>query len=414
MVLVYIPVALVHRASGNAIFRFCEWLLSSTVFFRALPVTWMDESTVGSGGLLRKGEAGMAYGPRYLDRGHSKERIELPELRFCVFERARVSTMSSSVVLGDARIIIERALGPDRENYRYSGAHILAHDARTAVVQLRNSTIIEKGIFLGGNGSSNYYHWLVEILAKLEFVPQLPGRYADFPLLVSEAALRIPSFRQTLGVFAKGRAIEVLSPKMLFEVGELVYISAPSNLPFNLFGKLKFKCAYALIDARSIDYIRRTALAAALALPAAPDSPQKLFLCRKGELRNYNQDEVFAQLLPLGFTRVFMEDLDFLEQVRTIHNADVIAGPTGTAWTNLIFGRRGAKGLCWMAEESGDFSAYSSIAETVGVELVYLTYSAGVHSTRELHFRNYRIDPEVIRQGLAAIGELREPGGAEV
>ena len=125
----------------------------------------------------------------------------------------------------------------------------------------------------------------------------------------------------------------------------------------------------------------------------------------KSGIRNYNQDEVFNYLSVFGFTKIFLEDLSFLEQVRTIYHADLIVGPTGAAWTNLIFCRSGARGLCWMADESGDFSAFSSIAGMVGVDLIYITYKSDVRSTRELYSKDYYIDLSMIENGLSVLGE---------
>jgi capsular polysaccharide biosynthesis protein len=174
-------------------------------------------------------------------------------------------------------------------------------------------------------------------------------------------------------------------------------------LPFNLFGNQKFKCDYVTIDSLSIDYLRKIALQDAMKTSARSSYPKKIFLRRKSGLRNYNQDEVFDYLSVLGFSEIFMEDLSFLEQVRTVHHADYIVGPTGAAWTNLIFCRSGTKGLCWMADEFGDFSAYSSIAGMVGVDLRYVTYEAGISSTRALYAKDYHIDLSMIEKGLTAL-----------
>ncbi|MEO6307307.1 MAG: glycosyltransferase family 61 protein [Nitrospiraceae bacterium] len=365
----------------------------------------MDESTAQEKGLLRRGSEGITYGPHYIGRVQSTERICLPNIHYYVFERARVSVTSSSVILNDKQVVIERAIGPDQDKYDFAGGHIIAHGCDTSVVRLRKTEDIKKGIFLGGNGSWNYYHWIVEILAKLEFLSKLPEHYQKYPLLVSEEIERIPSFRNTLDIFARGHEIIVLSKELQYVVNELIYINSPNNLPFNLFGNQKFKCNYVTIDSLSIDYLRKIALQAALRTPPLSNYPKKIFLHRKSGLRNYNQDEVFNYLSEFGFAKVVMEDLSFLEQVRAIHHADYIVGPTGAAWTNLIFCRSGAKGLCWMANEFGDFSAYSSIAGMVGVDLRYLTYKADVCSTKELYSKGYYIDLRMIEKGLSALDE---------
>lgn len=401
----YFHGALIHRASANALFGLCRRLAHSSIDFLALPLVWMDESTAQEKGLLRHGTKGITFGPHYIGRAQSTESICLPDIHYFMFERARVSATSSSVILNDKQVIIDRAIGPDQIKYDYAGGQIIAHGGDTAVVRLGKSEAIKKGVFLGGNGSYNYYHWLIEILAKLEFLSKLPEHYQKYPLLVSEDVVRIPSFRETLDLFAKGCELIILNKQLSYVVDGLIYINSPNNLPFDLFGNQRFKCAYVTIDSLSINYVRKVALQDALKVPALSNYPKKIFLCRKCGLRNYNQDEVFDYLAGFGFTKIFMEDLSFLEQVRTVHHADFMVGPTGAAWTNLIFCKPGAKGLCWMADEYGDFSAYSSIAAMVGVDLRYLTYKAGVHSTSALYSKGYYIDPSMIEKGLSALGE---------
>lgn len=405
----YFHGALIHRASANAFFGLCRRLAHSPIDIWALPLVWMDESATHKKGLLRHGSKSVTYGPHYVGREQATENICLPDIHYYLFEKARVSAASSSVILNDKQVIIDRAIGPDQNQYDYAGGQIIAHGGDTAIVRLGKSEIVKKGIFLGGNGSSNYYHWMIEILAKLEFLPKLPEHYQKYPLLVSEDVVRIPSFKETLELFAKGCELIVLNKQLSYVVDELIYINSPNNLPFNLVGNQKFKCAYVTIDSLSIDYLRKVALQDALRMPAFSNYPKKIFLCRKSGLRNYNQDEVFDYLSAFGFTKIFMEDLSFLEQVRTVHHADFIVGPTGAAWTNLIFCKSGAKGLCWMADEFGDFSAYSSIAGMVGVDLRYLTYKAGVHSTSELYSKSYHIDLNMIEKGLSSFDESHVP-----
>lgn len=397
--------ALIHRASANVFFSLCSRLTYSSIDIWALPLVWMDESTTQEKGLLRHGTKGITYGPHFIGRVQLTENVCLPNIHYYVFENARVSANSSSVILNDKQVIIDRAIGPDQNKYNFAGGHILRHNRKTAIVRLGELENIKNGIFLGGNGSSNYYHWMVEILVKLEFLSKLPEHYQKYPLLVSEDVVHISSFKDTLDIFAKGYEIIVLSKQLSYVVDELIFINSPNNLPFNLFGNQKFKCGYITIDTQSIEFVRKIVLHASLGTPALSNYPKKIFLCRKSGLRNYNQDEVFDYLSGFGFTKIFMEDLSFLEQVRTVHQADVIVGPTGAAWTNLIFCRVGAKGLCWMADESGDFSAYSSIARIVGVDLRYLTYKAGVHSTGALYSKDYNIDLSIIEKGLSALNE---------
>ncbi|MCK4821872.1 DUF563 domain-containing protein, partial [bacterium] len=230
----------------------------------SLPLVWMDESNSHKKGLLRHGSDGFAYGPHFIGRRQSTEKISLPDIYYYVFERARISETSSSVILNDKQVIIDRATGPDQNMYNFSTGHITSHDGDMAVVRFGKTANIKKGIFLGGNGAGNYYHWMVEILAKLEFLSELPEHYRNYPLLISESVIRIPSFRYTLDLFAKGHEKIVLSKNLSYVVDKLIYINSPNNLPFNLFGERKIKSSYAAIDGLSINYLREIALQEAL------------------------------------------------------------------------------------------------------------------------------------------------------
>lgn len=59
-----------------------------------------------------------------------------------------------------------------------------------------------------------------------------------------------------------------------------------------------------------------------------------------------------------GFTFVYMEDLSFCEQVSLMAQAEIIVGPTGAAWTNIIFASPGTKALCWMARDAETFPVF--------------------------------------------------------
>ena len=91
-------------------------------------------------------------------------------------------------------------------------------------------------------------------------------------------------------------------------------------------------------------------------------------------------------------------------QIEAVQGADLIAGPTGAAWTNLLFVEPGTRCLCWMAEEQREFAAYSNLAHAVGAELRYLTYATGVSDSERLYFMNYRLDPAAVERALKDLG----------
>jgi capsular polysaccharide biosynthesis protein len=97
-----------------------------------------------------------------------------------------------------------------------------------------------------------------------------------------------------------------------------------------------------------------------------------------------------------------MEDYSFTEQIQLFKNAKFIIGPTGAAWTNIIFCPSTVKCLCWMPEEINDFSAFSNLAEYSNVDLQYITFKTGIHQNN-LHSANYTIDINLINEWLFRI-----------
>jgi len=369
-------------------------------YFRAVPFQWMDQSSNHQKWLLRIGGNSITYGPHFFNNIQSFKAVRLPDVNCHSFINARISMISSSVVLNDNVALIERTVIPNQDICDYSAGHIVMHGTKTAIVRLGEAVFIEKGIFLGGNGCFNYYHWLIEILPKLQFLDDLPKQFINYPLLVSEDVEKIPALKATINLIAVGYELIILKNDLAYSVGNLIYIDSPSNLPFNLRRGENFDIAYTIISERSVAYIKDVALANVKTYLAYSNHSRKLFFSRKSERRKYNKEDVLECLTKFGFEEVFMEDISFEEQVRLIHNADMIAGPTGAAWTNLMFCRPGTKGLCWMAEEFGDFSAFSTIAHLVNVDLRYITYKAGVHSTAELFGKEYIVDVALIEQCL--------------
>lgn len=363
------------------------------IFYKKIQIVWMDEAKDYELAVLSYGQTGIASNPIFYRRVNNIIEIALPNVIVCVFRNARISLVSSSVVMDENKIIIERILAPDQKIVNYSSGHIVDHSQEFAYVKRYLSSIsTEKGIAIFGNGASNYYHWIIEILPKLQFVDELPEEYRSYPLLVSDEILKIPSMEYALNLFRNGREVIYLDSKKVNIINDLVWITSPNNLPFNLRRNNKFKTNYTKINKKTLNYVRTVAFSHALVGHVEKNYFDKIFFSRKTERRNYNQDEVYECLSRHGFVKIFMEDLSFVEQVRTVYNAQIIVGPTGAAWTNLIFCRPGTKALCWMAEEIGDFSAFSTIAWLYDVDLRYITYKADVIYVSDLYQKDYKID----------------------
>jgi hypothetical protein len=387
---------LISKNSVALPFVFSLYKLKQALFLKRhlalLPLVWMDQSKADEQGCLRKGKEAFSYGPRYANgRKQAIARIAEPAVHYRLFRNARVSALSSSVVLDNEQVLVER-IGNETRAFDYSTDRLMMHGPDFAVILNNATESLDKGIFLGGNVACNYYHWLIEIAAKSEFLPLLPDRFQDFPILLSESVEITPSFRAVCETLLPGREPIYLKNRLSYKVNQLVWLDTPNNLPLNVFGDNRLEAAFFHISTASIKYLQRQLLAASPDRTTKGDYPKRLFMHRKAGRRGYNDAEVAACLYNHGFNAVAMEELTFEEQIRTIRNADFIAGPTGASWTNIIFCRPDTHCLCWMAEESGDFASFSNIAMAVGVRLDYLTGRNEAGQKDKPYQQRYRLD----------------------
>lgn len=367
---------------------------------RLMPVEWLGENNSKGKKPLEQTELSYSFGPQNISGTQCVEEVQLPAVNLYYFENARVSVLSSSILLNN-KIIIERVEGIDVIRCDYSSGHVIMHDKESALVRNMQTAHLDQGIFLGGNGASNYYHWMIEILPKLQYLNEVDQcGFAGFPLLVSEDVDQIKTFREALNYIAKDRPIAMLDRDKTYFVGKLVYINAPNNLPFNLRPNNKMRIADFLTKPASINFLRNRFFTNVDLPPPPAKGNHRIFFARRNERRNYNQQEIFEIFSQRDFQKVFMEELSLKEQISLISNAEAIAGPTGAAWTNMIFCREGTKCLCWMADGYGEFSAFSNLARVVGADMRYVTFKTDAKSVRELYNRNYSVEAKKIRNAL--------------
>lgn len=73
------------------------------------------------------------------------------------------------------------------------------------------------------------------------------------------------------------------------------------------------------------------------------DTPNKVFLCRRGQRRLLNEDSIHAFLEPYGFKRIYFEDIPIREQWSWLRNAKSVVAIHGAGMAGLLFSRPGVK-----------------------------------------------------------------------
>jgi hypothetical protein len=306
----------------------------------------------------------------------------------------------SSAVVASGHIALPDYYHENRKRISCVGGNLKAANDKFGIVATKAKESLPAGIAIFGNGSFNYYHWLVEILPAAFLSQRLGDEFESYPFLVPEQYEEYSSFRDSLDVFRAGRPVVSMRADRQYRIDDLVIIDSPVNGPFNLPGGVWPEVKdYSQNTAALTAY--RDEILGALVVPSTPGG-QKIFLARASARRNYNQDELIEIARSFGVEVVYPENLTFLEQVKLFRSASLIVGASGAAWANMLFCMGGSRGLTWLFPEYRGFCAYSNLAKIVGLDLQCLFPAAdrNIGSSDAAYTASYRVDPDLFQAAL--------------
>lgn len=210
---------------------------------------------------------------------------------------------------------------------------------------LKNTLSVHRAASLIGQCSSNYAHWLTEILPKL-LILDLSAEHAEWPLLI-DANLH-PNILASIELLNKNRRkiiqVERWQPVRL---NQLRVVSAPGYeryVPQNLYATEP--TAYRNVFSYEALELLRTSVAEAVRATGRPGAG-RVYLARSsksGNLRRLkNAVEIEEILRGHHIVPIFPESVSFQQQVKACLNAELIVAPIGAALANMIFAPRGCK-----------------------------------------------------------------------
>jgi len=365
--------------------------------YRVDPVVWLDEHPATW--QLAPAASATSVGPTTPDGLRAEAAVPLPAVRGYRFRGGSVHPRSGAVVV-EHGVVLERLGHVPAAECDYGSWACLAHRGRRGLTQRRAGPTLPRGFFLGGLGSFNYYHLMIELLPKLQHLARLEQDTGPLPLLVDRTAAEVPSFRRAIEALAPGHELVVLDADVLTRVGDLVLVNSPSLCAFNMREGVDPRPEHSFVRPESLRWVADT-LAQAPAQSTPTDGP-RVFFRRATSRRPYNEDAVFEVLQGYGFEGVEMAGLSLDEQVVLCRRATAFAGPTGAEWTNLLFASPGVPALCWMASQMSGFAVYANLAAAVGVDLRYHLYDMAKANASHLYQHSYRLDPHAIDRAAAA------------
>ncbi len=255
--------------------------------------------------------------------------VRAPERGLAQVARARLMNAQGLIHLPDGSWVGETvALTPAGQQ------HVLAAKVSAGRPWPRQA-IRQRGRFFSALviGSSNYYHWIHDIILKLwRVLPLLPG---DVRIIVP-ADLR-PFQRETLALLGLGA--ERLLPYREGEAWELdeLFVAVPYPKPI-------------VEDAEALAWLRDCCQTAYGIQPAGRGN-RRIYVSRAldGHFRTINKPEIIALLQARGFEVCLPGRLSLADQAALFSDARLIVG-TGTGLANMLFAPPGAQIVQWQDE----------------------------------------------------------------
>ena len=194
--------------------------------------------------------------------------------------------------------------------------------------------------FLGNRVASNYYHWMNDVIPKLG-VLQDSGIALDSIDMFVLPGLPHPFHNETLSHFGiKANRIHRFTHGKYIKADKLLMPVYGSNEHLVRVNVEAWTNLHSLQSAHSSDF-----LCSSFVDDNVKSNAKKLYISRgnEGSRGISNEPELCDYLKSHGFTVIRAEEHTVSEQAALFSNADVIFGPHGAGFTNIVFCKKGTK-----------------------------------------------------------------------
>lgn len=223
-----------------------------------------------------------------------------------------------------------------------------------------------KVINLLGWAPYNYYHFVLETMAKLTYLNDTDV-YDDYTLLIDATVKRYQQFLDFIELLRKGRKIVYVEKGYAVFANSAVNVSPVSWMCTRLLDRKLWLERDSLIVTSSIDNIRK-----AVKVHIKEMGNRKIFISRKSTLnsRIQNEEQIQKIFLDAGFEVVQTENMTLFEQIECFSTAKCVVGATGAALTNIIYCNPGTVIGCIKVRDARFFK-YSTIAHYLKLRSLY-------------------------------------------
>jgi len=179
---------------------------------------------------------------------------------------------------------------------------------------------------IAASGADMYYHWMFDVLPRIKLIDDCnsPTAVDHYILYYRDVAFQNEGLA-AVGIDLQKIVVSVDPWNFHIKAEHLIIPSFPSKLN--------------TVSEDACRFLINTFLNK----HAGSKFGKKIYLKRKGKREIVNGTEIENYLESLGFEAVLCENYTIAEQAAIFNNADIVIGPHGAAFTNVVFCKPGTK-----------------------------------------------------------------------
>ncbi len=278
-------------------------------------------------------------------------RLQAPH-EYYIFPEVRISKIGSCKVVGGTSLVTKDDCVICHDMYNFDTdmlseeLHCLlsVYPQENKVVWSQDisiSKVVENAATFVDSCAHNYAHWMTEVLPKIRIFCSIK-EYQKIPIIIDDL-LHENQMESLLAVVGGNRSVIVLSKGCGLFVKELYFTSSTGYVPFQKRGNADSTASHGLFSPYALQMVvdRLSEWSAAI---DKENLPKRIYVRRNSSYRSLkNQAELEKVISQLGFEIIQPEKWSLSQQVALFENADVVVGPTGASFANIMFCRPGTK-----------------------------------------------------------------------